>query len=133
VGLAGDMGVYASLPTRIGIARTRQMLLMGNAIGADEALSIGLVDALAEPGSALAGAMDDAQKLADRPAGALAAVKQTLAVAPYTQPIDVLELEKARQVQLFDSDDFGEGVAAFREKRPPRFKSRHGLTQGAST
>src|SRR6202012_3331475 len=48
VGLAGDMGVYASLPTRIGVARTRQMLLMGNTIQAPEALAIGLVDALAD-------------------------------------------------------------------------------------
>ncbi len=57
VGLAGDMGAYVSLPARVGVARARQMLMLPKAIPAEEALSIGLVDALAEPGAALDAAL----------------------------------------------------------------------------
>ena len=67
VGLAGDMGTFASLPARVGIARTRQMLMMPTPIDATTALEIGLVHALADPGTALSGALADAEKLAASP------------------------------------------------------------------
>lgn len=127
VGLAGDMGVYASLPTRIGVAKTRQMLLMAATVTAAEALEWGLVDALAEPGGALAAATADAQKLAVGPPHALAVIKEMLAVAPTLHPFDVLEHEVAHQARLFDSDDFAEGIAAFGAKRRPEFGVRQGV------
>ncbi len=121
VGLAGDMGVYVSLPTRVGVARARQMLMMATPIDAPQALHDGLVDALAEPGAAGAAALADAQLLAGRPAEALGAVKQMFALAPRLAPSDVLNREAAHQARLFDSDDFAEGVAAFQAKRRPVF------------
>lgn len=130
VGLAGDMGVFASLPARIGVARTRQMLLMGRPVDAEPAVAMGLADALAGPGSALAAAMDDAAALAARPSHAVGVIKQMLATAPRLPALDVLDVEATQQAQLFGSDDFAEGVAAFHEKRPPRFGNQNDLSRG---
>lgn len=130
VGLAGDMGAYASLPARIGVAHTRQMLLMAKPIGADAALARGLVDDLAEPGRCLESATVDAHTLAARPAQALGVIKRMLAETPRLSGDDVLELEATQQATLFGTDDFAEGVAAFQEKRTPRFACRSDQPQG---
>lgn len=130
VGLAGDMGVFASLPARIGVARTRQMLLMGCPVDAPSAVAMGLADALAAPGSALEAALEDAAALAERPARAVGVIKQMLATAPRMPALDVLDLEASQQAQLFGSDDFAEGVAAFHEKRPARFVKHDDQSRG---
>jgi enoyl-CoA hydratase/carnithine racemase len=123
VGLAGDMGIFATLPGRIGPAAARQMLMFARPVDAPEAARIGLVDAVVEPGKALASALDDARQLAAGPPLALAAVKSMLARWP-RDPFQVLEEEIDHQVELFDSDDFAEGVAAYHERRPPEFRGR---------
>src|ERR1700739_5004399 len=53
VGLAGDMGASVSLPARVGVARARQMLMLPTPINAQEALDMGLIDAVVEPGRGL--------------------------------------------------------------------------------
>ena len=127
VGLAGDMGAYVSLPSRVGVARARQMLMLPTPIPAEEALSIGLVDALAEPGAALVAALQDASRLAAAPAQALGVIKSLLAVAPGLSSFNVLDREAAHQAALFGSDDFAEGIAAFREKRRAVFGAKEGV------
>jgi 2-(1,2-epoxy-1,2-dihydrophenyl)acetyl-CoA isomerase len=129
VGLAGDMGAYVSLPARVGVARARQMLMLPRPIPAEEALSIGLVDALAEPGAALDAALQDASRLAAAPAKALGVIKSLLAVAPGLSPFNVLDREAAHQAALFGSDDFAEGIAAFREKRRAVFGTKEGVRE----
>jgi 2-(1,2-epoxy-1,2-dihydrophenyl)acetyl-CoA isomerase len=127
VGLAGDMGVNASLPARIGVGRTRQMLMMAQPITAAEALDWGLVDAITEPGDALAQANSEAMRLAARPAEALATIKRMLAAATGMHPLEILDREADCQAALFGTDDFAEGVAAFQEKRPARFGADAGV------
>jgi 2-(1,2-epoxy-1,2-dihydrophenyl)acetyl-CoA isomerase len=129
VGLAGDMGAYVSLPSRVGVARARQMLMLPKPIPAEEALNIGLVDALAEPGETLDAALQDASRLAAAPAEALAVIKSLLAAAPGLSPFNVLDREAAHQAALFGSDDFAEGVAAFREKRRTVFGTKEGVPE----
>ncbi|MHA7664811.1 enoyl-CoA hydratase-related protein [Mycolicibacterium sp. HS_4_1] len=127
VGLAGDMGAFASLPRRVGTTRARQMMLLPHPLTAVIAESWGLVDATTEPGGALAAALADAQRLAAGPAQAYGVIKTLLAVSPTLPPIEVLDLEAEQQARLFGSDDFAEGIAAFQQKRRPTF----GTPQGA--
>lgn len=120
VGLAGDMGVFYSLPTRVGVARARQMLLFPRPLSGEEAAHIGLVDEAVEPSTALARALADAEQLAHGPSQAIRMIKQMFARVP-VDPFDVIALESANQTVLGTSSDFAEGVAAFRERRRPRF------------
>ena len=81
------MGTFVSLPTRVGVARARQMLLLPTPITAPEALAIGLVDAVVEPGDALASAYRDAERLADGPALAYGVIKKTARRSRQRQPV----------------------------------------------
>jgi enoyl-CoA hydratase/carnithine racemase/phenylpropionate dioxygenase-like ring-hydroxylating dioxygenase large terminal subunit len=82
VGIAGDMGIFASLPARAGVAVARQLMLLPRRLTGQEAMRLGLADSLAEPGDALASALRDADAIAVGPPLALAGIKAMLARWP---------------------------------------------------
>jgi enoyl-CoA hydratase/carnithine racemase len=123
VGLAGDMGIFATLPARVGLARARQLMLLPQRIEGGAALDLGLVDRVSDPGAALDEAVADAATIATGPPLAVAGIKAMLADSP-SDPWAVLDREVELQARLFDTDDFAEGVAAFRQHRKPLFHGR---------
>ena len=122
IGLVPDSGATWTLPRLVGSARAAEMALLGDAIGATEALRIGLVSRIV-PGESLASeAAAMAERLATAGApGATTATKRLLAAA-FDRDLDAaLEAEMAAQDRAGAHPDHAEGLAAFLEKRPPRF------------
>ena len=121
VGLMADLGLLYTLPLRVGHGKARELLLFGDVIDAPEALRIGLVDRVVEPGKALASAIERATLLAAGPPLAMAFTKAALARAP--APLEqMLQIELDGQTLLRSTADHAEGQKAFFEKRMPQFK-----------
>ena len=98
--------------------------MTGEPLGADEALRWGLVNRVVPSGEALAASLELARSLAAGPPMALAAAKR-LVDEGVEMPFDTaVGLERDAVAMLFTTDDRQEGVAAFLEKRPPRFTGR---------
>lgn len=126
VGLsAGECGISYHLPRFVGASRAFELMLTGRAVGAEEALRIGLVADVVAP--------------QDLMARSLACARQVLANSPYSTAhtkqlmwtnLDApslpaaLELENHTQVLGLMTQDFTEAVQAFVEKRPPHFSGR---------
>lgn len=120
VGLMADLGLPFTLPARIGIARTRQLLLYHTQLAAPQAAEIGLVDRLVPKGTALDAAMELGRFLAAQAPLPIALTRQILA-----EGLDrALEEERQFQTACFLSADHAEGKAAFLGKREPRFGER---------
>ena len=118
-GLAGNG--FARL---IGPARAKELLYTGETIDTDRALAWGLVNRVAEEGSALDAARALAATIASR--GPLSnRLAKRLVDAALDLPLDAaLSMSTPAQQQIFDSDDLHEGVKAFLDKREPQFGDR---------
>jgi enoyl-CoA hydratase/carnithine racemase len=117
LGLIPGGGGTQRLPQRIGTSLAKELLFLGSIIDAEHALDIGLVNHLSAPGEALEQALKTARRIAAMPRIAVQALK-----AATTDHLDA-EVDRERQLflQTARSKDFGEGFAAFLEKRAPRF------------
>jgi 2-(1,2-epoxy-1,2-dihydrophenyl)acetyl-CoA isomerase len=121
IGLVPDSGATWFLPRLVGPARAAEMALVGDPLDAGEALRIGLVSRVVPPDALLA----EARAIADRiVASAPRAVAMTKHALDRSWSIDLdqaLDEEARLQGEAGATADHAEGLAAFREKRPPRF------------
>ncbi|MCU1476178.1 MAG: enoyl-CoA hydratase [Subtercola sp.] len=122
---AGDLGVSWLLPRLIGPGRAAEIALTGRMVRAEEAERIGLVTSVSAEGALL----DDALALAalivaNSPAGveiSKRALQSNLEISSYAAAMD---LENRGQTLLTQTEDMAEALAAFREKRAPKFTGR---------
>ena len=121
VGLVPDGGASALIPARVGAARFAQLALLGERLAAEQALAWGLVDRVTEDDEVLPAAAELAGRLAGGATGAQAAIKRMVNAGPLAGLDAALALEADLQGARGDDPEFHEGVAAFLEKRAPRF------------
>ncbi len=121
IGLVPDSGASWFLPRLVGAARAAELALVGDPVTAEDALRIGLVSRVV-PGDRL---LDEARAMADQVAAnaplAATLTKRLLADAWSVDLDAALDAEAAAQGTAGATADHAEGLAAFREKRPPRF------------
>ncbi len=121
LGVMPGSGGTQRLPRIVGIAKAKELILMGEIISASDALEIGLVNRVAAAGQALDEAMKMAETIAERGPLAVREAKQALDLAG-DMPLDEgLARELDASERIFTSQDMLEGAQAFFEKRPPRF------------
>jgi enoyl-CoA hydratase/carnithine racemase len=122
LGLLPGAGGCQRLPRLIASGLAARMLLTGEAIGADRALEIGLVDEVAEGAE---GALTAALKIADQiAANAPLSVRSILRVVRSSADVPVaagLEVSQRELAGLLASRDLAEGIGAFLDKRPAEF------------
>jgi enoyl-CoA hydratase/carnithine racemase len=119
LGLVPEAASSLLLPKLIGHARAAEVLLLGEPISAQQALSWGLVNALVTPDQLMPKALSTAQKLAER---APTAVKLSKALMKDAAVVKArMEQEGAHFVAQLQSPEVGEAIGAFFEKRKPDF------------
>jgi len=124
IGLVPDGGSSLLLPERIGLARASEMAMLGERIGAKQALEWGLVNRVAADDE-FEGAVDElAARLAAGPTASYAGSKRQFNEWLFARMDAQLDLEASIQQQAAASGDFLEGVQAFLEKRPAAFEGR---------
>jgi enoyl-CoA hydratase/carnithine racemase len=121
VGVIPGGGGTQLLSRRIGLHRAADLIFTTRRVGADEAYAIGLADRRTGAGGAVAAARDLATTIAGKSPVALRNAKQALRTG-FDLPIgDGLEVEDRAWRNTAFSADRAEGVAAFVEKREPRW------------
>lgn len=124
IGLIPDSGGTWTLPRLVGHARAIGLAMLGDKVSAEQAEAWGMIwktvddDKLMEEAGALA------RHLASQPTHGLALIKQALNASSANDLDTQLDLERDLQREAGRSRDYREGVAAFVEKRVPKFEGR---------
>jgi 2-(1,2-epoxy-1,2-dihydrophenyl)acetyl-CoA isomerase len=121
IGLMPDAGVTSLLPRVVGLGRAMEMSMLGDAVDAEEAHRIGLVNKVVADDSLWQEARNLADRLAAMPTGALGRIKHALYASFERDMETALEAEAEGQTFCGYTQDHKEGVTAFFEKREPSF------------
>ncbi len=122
IGLVPDSGSLYFLPRLVGYSKALELCWTGDSISAQEALRLGLVNQVVPADELMAATRQLAIRLAQGPAKAIGLIKRGMNRSLVADLESVLEYESYLQEIAGRTQDFQEGVAAFVEKRPAKFK-----------
>jgi enoyl-CoA hydratase len=123
-GLIAGAGGLLRLPQRIPRAVAMELALTGEAIGAQRALELGLVNRVVPAGQALDAALELARRIAANAPLAVRASKRVIVESPHWSPAQVFDRQAEILEQIADSLDAREGALAFTQKRPAVWHAR---------
>jgi 2-(1,2-epoxy-1,2-dihydrophenyl)acetyl-CoA isomerase len=124
IGLVPDCGSTWLLPRLVGKARAIELSLLGEKLPAEKALEWGLVNRVHEDAALLPEALRLAHDLAAGPTVALSLIRRLYWASPENSFEEQLNREFESQRTAGSSEDFREGLAAFLEKRPAKFRGK---------
>jgi enoyl-CoA hydratase len=124
LGLIPGGGATQRLPRVVGVGAALKLVMSGEAIGADEALRLGLVDEVVPAPEVVPRALALAGRMAANGPLAVLAAKQAVRAALDVPLAAGLSFERALFLATFASEDREEGTRAFLEKRQPEFRGR---------
>ena len=124
LGLIPRLGGTQRLPRLVGRSHAAEILLTGETVEAREALAMGLVNRVVPQERLMDSALEIAQRICRAGPLSVQALKRCLYEGSDMSLADGLALESELGLRLFQTEDYAEGSAAFREKRPPRFKGK---------
>jgi 2-(1,2-epoxy-1,2-dihydrophenyl)acetyl-CoA isomerase len=122
IGLIPDGGSTWILPRLIGKARAMELSLLGERLPAEKALEWGLISRVFDDADLIGKAKELARDLASGPTVALGLIRRLYWESTDNTYEEQLNLERQMQRKAGNSADFAEGVRAFLEKRPAKFK-----------
>jgi enoyl-CoA hydratase/carnithine racemase len=121
IGVIPGAGGTQRLVPLVGVGRTRDLVYTGRRVASDEAIRIGLVERVVPSDAVFEVAVADARLLANGPRRAIAHAKRAIRAALTSPGPEGIRIEREAFVALFGTSDQREGMAAFLEKRSPRF------------
>jgi 2-(1,2-epoxy-1,2-dihydrophenyl)acetyl-CoA isomerase len=121
VGLSPDCGGTYVLPRLVGLKKAAELLMTGDQTSARAAVEMGMINRVVADDELMNEALGLATRLAQAPTSAISKTKRLLAESATNHLAAQLELERRAQIESGQTRDFLEGIAAFIEKRPPRF------------
>jgi enoyl-CoA hydratase len=124
LGIFPGWGGTQRLARACGIGVAKDLILTGRVVDADEALRVGLVNGVFEPGELLERTLEVARTIASKGLLAVAAAKVAINHALQGDHAENLRSEADSFGALFSSHDAKEGMTAFVEKREPNFSGR---------